>query len=60
MIYPDANLNNADWPKQTADLHIATRGELFTWLRCAGLSLADFKRSPVYQLAADHWDTILA
>jgi hypothetical protein len=59
MIYPDADITNADWSKRTADLHITTRPELMAWIKSAGLTLAEFKALPVYALAPDHWNAVL-
>ncbi len=47
----DAKLENADWTKGSWDLGITTREELYAYLRGRGLSLAAFKRLPVYRHA---------
>ena len=46
----DAKLHNADWTKQGWDLGFTTVGELRTYLKEQGRSVASFKKLPVYQL----------
>ena len=47
----DAKLENADWTKGSWGLGITTREELYAYLRGRGLSLAAFKRLPVWRNA---------
>lgn len=46
----DADLTNADWPKQSWDLPVSTVGELRRHLKAQGITIAQFKRLPVYRL----------
>ena len=50
MLHLDADLANADWTKQTWDLSAKNIGELRAWLTSRGMSVAAFKRLPVYRL----------
>jgi hypothetical protein len=58
MIEPDADLESADWTKATY-AGFQTRVELEAWLAASGLTLAQFKRLPVYRWNRDEIDAIL-
>jgi hypothetical protein len=45
----NANQDNADWPKRTWDLDIHTVDELRAYLAFIGVSVAAFRRWPVYR-----------
>lgn len=47
---PDESVENADWTKQSWDLPIETIEELREWIEARGMTVAQFKRLPVYQL----------
>jgi hypothetical protein len=49
MLYPDADLMNADWTKRSWDLGIGNVEDLRTWLKSQGITVAAFKRLPVYK-----------
>lgn len=49
----DADLENADWTKQTWDLPKYKSKEFMDWLRFSGMTLTQFKKLPVYQLNKD-------
>jgi hypothetical protein len=59
MVNFDADLQNADWTKQTPDL-LMTGPELRAFLKASGSTVAAFKRLPVYQLNRAHFDRLLA
>lgn len=50
MLYPDRDLLNADWTKQTWDLPVHTLVGLREYLKGRGMTPAQFKKLPVYQL----------
>lgn len=52
-INVDADPRNADWPKRTWDLDIHSIEELLEYLDDRGMSVTDFKKLPVYQLAVE-------
>lgn len=50
----DADLVNADWVKRTWDLlHIKTVEQLKAHLQAVGMSVAQFKKLPVYRANLD-------
>jgi hypothetical protein len=49
-LYPDADLSNADWTKQSWDLGINNVEDLRAWLKRQGTTVAAFKALPVYKL----------
>lgn len=49
LLYPDADLANADWTKRTWDLPAQNLEELRRWLAAHGISVAQFKQQPVYR-----------
>ena len=51
-LYPDADLSNADWTKQSWDLGIDNVEDLRAWLKRQGMTVAAFKALPVYKLNA--------
>ena len=53
MIYPDADLANADWTKQSWDLPINSREELTRWLTRSGMTMEQFTSLPIYQMNRD-------
>ena len=46
----DANLENADWTKQSWDLPKYKSKEFMDWLESSEMTLAQFKKLPVYNL----------
>ena len=48
MLFPDADLRNADWTKRTWDLGVNNAEELTAHLARSGMTFAEFKRLPVY------------
>ena len=46
----DAILDNADWTKQSWDLPEYKSKEFMDWLKFSGMTLAQFKKLPVYKL----------
>jgi hypothetical protein len=51
-IYPDEDLLNADWTKQTWDLPFKPDSpEQAEWCRKSGISEGQFRKLPVYQHA---------
>lgn len=49
----DADIDNADWTKQSWDLPCRTLDDLREYLRQTGTSVAEFKRLPVYRFNVD-------
>jgi len=49
----DADLENADWTKQTWDLPKYKSDEFIEWLTQSGMTLTQFKKLPVYQFNKD-------
>ena len=49
MIRVDADIDNADWTKQSWDLGIDNVEDLRAWLKAQGITVAAFKRLPVYK-----------
>mgnify|MGYP001612888692 FL=1 len=57
MINIDADINNADWSKQTWDLlNISNKQELLEYLEKTNKSLEDFKKLPAYKFNVDKID----
>lgn len=50
ILYPDRDLINADWTKQTWDLPVRSLPELRAYLQDHGITIAQFKALPVYRL----------
>jgi hypothetical protein len=50
-IYPDADLTNADWTKQSFDFPGMTKAEFLAHLKARGITVEEFKTMPAYQLA---------
>ena len=48
-LYPDAELANADWTKQTWDIPAKNVRELRAFLKTQGTTVAQFKALPVYR-----------
>ena len=46
----DAILDNADWTKQSWDLPKYKSKEFMDWLKFSGMTLAHFKKLPVYKM----------
>jgi len=56
-IYPDADLDNADWAKQSWDLPFEPDSpEQAAWCAAHGFTETDFRKLPVYQ----HWKEVQA
>lgn len=54
MIDADADLTNADWPKQTFDFPgITNVDETRRYLEATGTTIEAFKKRPVYKLNVD-------
>jgi len=49
MLNIDANLENADWTKQTWDLPAIDSQEFKDLLKSWGITMEDFKKLPVYK-----------
>lgn len=55
----DQNLNNADWTKQSWDLlGVNTKQELKEYLKESGMTMAEFKKLPVYKLNKDKFEAL--
>lgn len=50
LLFPDRDLTNADWTKQTWDLPATSLPALRAYLKGIGVSVQTFKKLPVYQL----------
>jgi hypothetical protein len=50
IIDVDANLEDADWTKQTWDIPASDIEELREFLRAHRMTVREFKRKPVYKL----------
>lgn len=50
QLYPDRDLRNADWTKQTWDLPIDDVETLRAHLKAQGTTVRHFKSLPVYRL----------
>ena len=46
----DANIENADWTKQTWDLPKYKSKEFMDWLKSSGMTLEHFRTLPVYKI----------
>ena len=46
----DANLENADWTKQSWDLPKYKSKEFMDWLKSSGMTLEQFRKLPVYKI----------
>jgi len=46
----DANIENADWTKQTWDLPKYKSKEFMDWLKSSGMTLTQFRKLPVYKI----------
>jgi len=49
VVNIDAITENADWTKQTWDLPEYKSKEFMDWLKFSGMTLAQFKKLPVYK-----------
>lgn len=49
VVYPDRDITNADWTKRTWDLPAYGTSAFQNLLRRSGMSLAHFKKLPIYQ-----------
>lgn len=56
QLFPDRDLMNADWTKQTWDLPVDNVEDLRRYLRAQGTSVKHFKTLPVYKLNVDKLD----
>lgn len=49
IVYPDAELHNADWTKQSWDLPPLGSPEFNAWFKDSGYTMSEFKQTPAYQ-----------
>ena len=49
VVNIDANLENADWTKQSWDIPAHSVKDLRAWQKRQGMTIAHFKRLPVYR-----------